>query len=67
MIATKYTANIKDKQADKFPVQINRSGNSYKSMMISLESSLKKLQTTYVDVFCESLLTMDERYREGSR
>lgn len=52
VIATKYTANVKDKQADKFPVSINRSGNSYKSMIVSLEDSLKKLGTTYVDVFC---------------
>jgi aryl-alcohol dehydrogenase-like predicted oxidoreductase len=30
-----------------------RAGNSYKSMAISLEASLKKLQTTYVDVLCK--------------
>jgi aryl-alcohol dehydrogenase-like predicted oxidoreductase len=53
VIATKYTANVKDLQADKYPVQINRSGNSYKSMMVSLEDSLKKLGTTYVDILCE--------------
>lgn len=29
-----------------------RSGNSYKSMYVSLEDSLKKLQTTYVDILC---------------
>lgn len=52
VIATKYTANVKDKQADKFPVSINRSGNSYKSMMVSIEDSLKKLGTSYIDVFC---------------
>jgi aryl-alcohol dehydrogenase-like predicted oxidoreductase len=54
VIATKYTGNVKDQQADKYPVQINRSGNSLKSMIVSLEDSLKKLGTTYVDVFCES-------------
>lgn len=53
VIATKYTANVKDLQGDKYPVQINRSGNSYKSMMVSLEDSLKKLGTTYVDILCE--------------
>ena len=53
VIATKYTANVKDQQSDKFPISINRSGNSLKSMMVSLEASLKKLGTTYIDVFCE--------------
>ena len=55
VIATKYTANVHDQQVDKYPNQINRSGNSVKSMMVSLEASLKKLGTTYVDVFCEYL------------
>jgi aryl-alcohol dehydrogenase-like predicted oxidoreductase len=58
VIATKYTANVKDQQSDKYPVQINRSGNSYKSMIVSLEDSLKKLGTTYVDVFCESMTSL---------
>lgn len=55
VIATKYTANVHDQQVDKYPNQINRSGNSLKSMMVSLEASLKKLGTTYVDVFCRSI------------
>jgi len=54
VIATKYTANVHDQQVEKYPNQINRSGNSVKSMMVSLEASLKKLGTTYIDVFCES-------------
>ena len=29
------------------------SGNSYKSMFVSVEASLKKLQTSYIDVLCE--------------
>lgn len=53
VIATKYTANVKDQQSDKYPISINRSGNSLKSMMVSLEDSLKKLGTSYIDVFCE--------------
>jgi aryl-alcohol dehydrogenase-like predicted oxidoreductase len=53
VIATKYTANVHDQQVEKYPNQINRSGNSVKSMMVSLEASLKKLGTTYIDVFCE--------------
>jgi aryl-alcohol dehydrogenase-like predicted oxidoreductase len=28
----------------------NKWGNSYKSMHVSLEASLKKLQTSYVDI-----------------
>ena len=54
VIATKYTANVHDQQVEKYPNQINRSGNSVKSMMVSLEASLKKLGTTYIDVFCKS-------------
>lgn len=57
VIATKYTANVKDQQSDKYPLQVNRSGNSLKSMIVSLEDSLKKLGTTYIDVFCESAAT----------
>jgi len=53
VIATKYTGNVHDQQVDKYPNQINRSGNSVKSMMVSLEASLKKLGTTYVDVLCK--------------
>ncbi len=33
---------------------MDRSGNSYKSMVGSLEASLKKLQTPYVDILCTS-------------
>lgn len=57
VIATKYTANVHDQQVEKYPNQINRSGNSVKSMMVSLEASLKKLGTTYIDVFCKSSAT----------
>ncbi|RSH95711.1 hypothetical protein EHS25_000803 [Saitozyma podzolica] len=58
IIATKYTANYKSGgKASKHPISINRSGNSYKSMYVSLEASLKKLQTTYVDIL--SLIQAD--------
>ncbi|KAK1921493.1 NADP-dependent oxidoreductase domain-containing protein [Papiliotrema laurentii] len=50
VIATKYTANYKSGKTDKHPIAINRSGNSYKSMFVSVEASLKKLQTSYIDV-----------------
>lgn len=46
VIATKYTTmydqNVKDKS--------NKWGNSYKSMFLSLDASLKKLKTHYVDI-----------------
>lgn len=50
VIATKYTSNYKRFKEKDHPVSINRSGNSYKSMTSSLEASLKKLGTSYVDV-----------------
>ena len=65
VIATKYTANVHDQQVEKYPNQINRSGNSVKSMMVSLEASLKKLGTTYIDVFCKSSTVKRSRADHG--
>lgn len=49
-MATKYTIGWKDiKQGTTHP--INYSGNSAKSLRASLEGSLKKLRTNYVDIF----------------
>ncbi|ORY34299.1 norsolorinic acid reductase [Naematelia encephala] len=50
VIATKYTANYMGDYKETRPLQVNRAGNSYKSMFNSIEASLKKLQTSYVDV-----------------
>jgi aryl-alcohol dehydrogenase-like predicted oxidoreductase len=48
VIATKYTTPYMAAHQDK--TQSNYSGNGTKSMKLSLEASLKKLQTTYVDI-----------------
>ena len=48
VIATKYTTPYMGAQPDK--IQSNFSGNGAKSMKLSLEASLEKLQTTYVDI-----------------
>ncbi|KAK9371359.1 sterigmatocystin biosynthesis dehydrogenase [Lipomyces kononenkoae] len=49
VLATKYTGNFKAYQKDI--IRSNYGGNGTKSMRISLEESLRKLQTTYVDLF----------------
>jgi aryl-alcohol dehydrogenase-like predicted oxidoreductase len=49
VLATKYTILWKDvKQGTTHP--INYSGNSAKSLKISLEGSLRKLRTSYIDI-----------------
>jgi len=47
VIATKYTT-FWNPNTQK--IRANYSGNSFKSMTLSLEASLKKLQTSYVDI-----------------
>ncbi|EIT82230.1 voltage-gated shaker-like K+ channel, subunit beta/KCNAB [Aspergillus oryzae 3.042] len=49
VIATKYTTGWQGHHKDK--IQANYGGNGTKSMRISLEASLRKLQTTYIDLF----------------
>ncbi|KAF9995450.1 hypothetical protein BGZ80_001365 [Entomortierella chlamydospora] len=49
VLATKYSTSFKSHQQEK--IQSNYGGNGAKSMRISLEASLKKLQTSYVDLF----------------
>lgn len=48
VIATKYTTPYMGAHQDK--IQSNFSGNGSKSMKLSLDASLKKMQTTYVDI-----------------
>lgn len=48
VLATKYTTGYKLNQSDR--LQSNYGGNGTKSMKLSVEASLKKLQTTYIDV-----------------
>lgn len=53
VLATKFTTNYRS-YADGVNESINNSGNSKKSLYLSLRDSLKKLQTDYVDILCES-------------
>jgi aryl-alcohol dehydrogenase-like predicted oxidoreductase len=49
VIATKYTMNFVAGNPKK--IMINYQGNGTKSMHLSVEASLKKLQTDYIDIF----------------
>ncbi|KAL5498361.1 AAD14_8 [Sanghuangporus vaninii] len=49
VIATKYTTNYK-RGANDIPIKVNYTGNNTKSLMVSVEASLKKLRTTYIDI-----------------
>ncbi|KAK0449006.1 Aldo/keto reductase [Desarmillaria tabescens] len=49
VIATKYTTNFK-RENDAIAQKVNYVGNSTKSMHISVEASLKKLRTSYIDI-----------------
>jgi aryl-alcohol dehydrogenase-like predicted oxidoreductase len=50
VIATKYTTGFRTAHRDTEPLQSNFVGNSMKSMRVSVEHSLKKLQTDYIDL-----------------
>ncbi|RHZ43326.1 aldo/keto reductase [Aspergillus thermomutatus] len=50
VIATKYTTGFRSAHRATEPLQSNYVGNSVKSMRISVEQSLKKLQTDYIDL-----------------
>ncbi|KAG1772370.1 NADP-dependent oxidoreductase domain-containing protein [Suillus occidentalis] len=49
VIATKYSPNYQDSN-DAIRQQIAYAGNNVKSMHISVEASLKKLRTSYIDI-----------------
>ncbi|KAH9852931.1 aryl-alcohol dehydrogenase [Lenzites betulinus] len=49
VVATKYTTNFKRGQKD-IKQQTNYIGNNMKSLHISVEASLKKLRTSYIDI-----------------
>ncbi|KAH9976815.1 Aldo/keto reductase [Lactifluus volemus] len=49
VIATKYTANFK-RGHDSVTHKVNYYGNHAKSLHVSVEASLKKLRTSYVDI-----------------
>ncbi|KAI0942881.1 hypothetical protein AcV7_002174 [Taiwanofungus camphoratus] len=48
VIATKYTTNFK--RAANIPMKSTFVGNNVKSMHVSVEASLKKLRTSYIDI-----------------
>ncbi|RAL12186.1 aldo/keto reductase [Aspergillus homomorphus CBS 101889] len=50
VIATKYTTGFRTAQFDKEPLQSNYVGNSLKSLRVSVNASLRKLQTDYIDL-----------------
>ncbi|CAK5268232.1 unnamed protein product [Mycena citricolor] len=49
VIATKYTYGFKLRQ-EKYAQKVNYLGNNIKSMNISVDASLKKLRTNYIDI-----------------
>lgn len=49
VLATKYSSSYKNH--DKSLIQSNYGGNGAKSLRVSLELSLQKLQTSYIDLF----------------
>ncbi|KAL6717233.1 hypothetical protein ACLMJK_005148 [Lecanora helva] len=50
VIATKYSAGYRAYNREQEPMQSNFTGNSAKSMRVSVDHSLQKLQTSYVDI-----------------
>lgn len=50
VIATKYTGSYMSRYGDKMQLS-NFAGNSTKNMLLSIEKSLKSLQTSYIDLY----------------
>jgi aryl-alcohol dehydrogenase-like predicted oxidoreductase len=50
VVATKYSAGYRAYNREKEPFQTNFTGNSAKSMHISVRDSLRKLKTDYIDI-----------------
>jgi aryl-alcohol dehydrogenase-like predicted oxidoreductase len=50
VIATKYSSAFRADARDTEPIQTNWVGNSRKSMHVSVNASLKKLKTDYIDI-----------------
>lgn len=51
VIATKYSASWCNHGEGKKKIQANFGGNGAKSMRLSIDESLRRLRTTYVDIF----------------
>lgn len=53
VLATKYTTNFRaGPSASSKTIFANFAGNGTKSLHTSVEASLKKLQTSYIDLVC---------------
>lgn len=52
VIATKFTTNVRSGEGDKMIIS-NFQGNGPKSLRLAVESSLKNLQTDYIDLVCD--------------
>lgn len=48
-IIHQYTTNYK-RGDNSIPIKVNYTGNGVKSLQLSVEASLKKLRTTYIDI-----------------
>lgn len=53
VVATKYTSAWRLGHEDE-EIQSNYGGNNKKALHVSVEASLRKLQTTYIDIVCSS-------------
>lgn len=51
VIATKYTTNYQLQRGWDNVIQSNYCGNGFKTMKLAVEASLKKLKTSYIDLF----------------
>lgn len=62
VIATKYSSSYRAYNREKEPLQSNFTGNSAKSMHLSVRDSLRKLKTDYTDIlyvhWYEKILTV---------
>ncbi|KIJ33590.1 hypothetical protein M422DRAFT_264350 [Sphaerobolus stellatus SS14] len=63
VIATKYTMNYK-RGKDDVAIQMNYTGNSLKSLHLSVEASLRKLRTSYIDILYVHWWAWDTSIRE---
>ncbi|CAK5265847.1 unnamed protein product [Mycena citricolor] len=63
VLSTKFTMNFKARQND-VQQQVNYAGNNRKSMTLSVEASLKKLRTSYIDILYVHFWHWDASIRE---
>ncbi|CAK5265823.1 unnamed protein product [Mycena citricolor] len=62
VLSTKFTMNFKARQNVQH--QVNYAGNNRKSMTLSVEASLKKLRTSYIDILYVHFWDWDTSIRE---